>query len=455
MMAPNIQLDIAVREPVQDARSVRPSGAASDTGGSSFLKELERAMGGKNEPGEALSEPQGGGMNPVRAENEAADAVAEDAPRALSGNPGALSGDALEEILSGLEKSAAKGLVGAGLVRFAEDESGGGFPAGNSLGDAAAGMPEAVAGLPTDGIVSRKAAAFDAAEVSVLPPDGLASAGQTDGKTDDAALDEELLLATLQAASAVESAVDPAAVSPDDVAADFSVEARPARLDTGTVLDGKISVMDYRSAAESGVSEGSLKDGNFTTAVSYGDGSADITFSLAAGPDNSASASAAEKTGESRFASMLSSQLQSNAGEFVKSGSIILRDGNAGTINLILHPQELGNVRISLEMRDRLVSAQITVASEEAFQAFRESIPALKQAFAESGFQTGGFDLAWSGGGQGGSASDSNGDFARQRMLSLARAAYGEVYADDEQADSFLEREIYSDLSRVAVNIMA
>ena len=74
---------------------------------------------------------------------------------------------------------------------------------------------------------------------------------------------------------------------------------------------------------------------------------------------------------------MLSNQIQNNATEFVKTGSIILRDNNSGTINLVLHPEELGNVKISLEMNDKLVSARITVASEEAYQAFKESISSL------------------------------------------------------------------------------
>ena len=152
---------------------------------------------------------------------------------------------------------------------------------------------------------------------------------------------------------------------------------------------------------------------------------------------------------------MLSNQLQNNAADMVKTGSIVLRDGNAGTINLILHPEQLGNVKISLELQDKLISAQITVASEEAFQAFKESISALKQAFSESGFQTGGFDLAWAGSGNNGTNQNNNGNSFQQQAFSLAQVAYGDYGIEEISEDLLFEQKKYSDSEQVAVNIMA
>jgi len=212
--------------------------------------------------------------------------------------------------------------------------------------------------------------------------------------------------------------------------------------------------MDYRSASESGVTEASLNDGNFVTSVSYGEGSADITFNLNQVAEKT-SVVAGESPKESRFASMLSNQLQNNAADMVKTGSIVLRDGNAGTINLILHPEQLGNVKISLELQDKLISAQITVASEEAFQAFKESISALKQAFSESGFQTGGFDLAWAGSGNNGTNQNNNGNSFQQQAFSLAQVAYGDYGIEEISEDLLFEQKKYSDSEQVAVNIMA
>lgn len=238
--------------------------------------------------------------------------------------------------------------------------------------------------------------------------------------------------------------------------AEIQSEVKTLKLETGTSLDQKIEVQDLRTAAENGVTEASLKDGNFVTTVSQGEGSADITMQLAQGNGASGTTSpVAPGAKEVNFGAMLSNQLQNNATELVRTGSIILRDGNVGTINLILHPEELGNVKISLELNDKMVSAQIRVASEEAFQAFKESIASLKQAFADSGFDTGSFDLSWAGNGQqqqGGQQQHNQGHIA------FADTLYGEMMAEDG-IDSGVEGEIlqktYSDSSQVAVNIMA
>ena len=238
--------------------------------------------------------------------------------------------------------------------------------------------------------------------------------------------------------------------------AEIQGEVKTLKLETGTSLDQKIEVQDLRTAAENGVTEASLKDGNFVTTVSQGEGSADITMQLAQGNGASGTTSpVAPGAKEVNFGAMLSNQLQNNATELVRTGSIILRDGNVGTINLILHPEELGNVKISLELNDKMVSAQIRVASEEAFQAFKESIASLKQAFADSGFDTGSFDLSWAGNGQqqqGGQQQHNQGHIA------FADTLYGEMMAEDS-IDSGVEGEIlqktYSDSSQVAVNIIA
>lgn len=237
--------------------------------------------------------------------------------------------------------------------------------------------------------------------------------------------------------------------------AEIQGEGKALKLETGTSLDQKIAVQDLRTAAENGVTEASLKDGNFVTTVSQGEGTADITMQLAQGTETSGNTSVATGSKETNFSAMLSNQLQNNATELVQTGSIILRDGNVGTINLILHPEELGNVKISLELNDKMVSAQIKVASEEAFQAFKESIASLKQAFADSGFDTGSFDLSWAGNGQqqqGGQQQQNHGHIA------FANTLYGEMMAEDG-IDSGVEGEIlqktYSDSSQIAVNIMA
>lgn len=237
--------------------------------------------------------------------------------------------------------------------------------------------------------------------------------------------------------------------------AEMQSDLKGIRLETGTSLDQRIQVQDLRTAAENGVTEASLKDGNFVTSVTHGDGTADITMQLATGgTEGKAVPVATGGSREASFGAMLANQLQDNATEFVRTGSIVLRDGNMGTINLVLHPESLGKVKINLELNDKVVSAQIQVASEEAFQAFKDSIVSLKQAFAESGFDTGSFDLSWAGNGQ----QQQGGQGNQQQAMAFADTLYGEMLAED-QLDSGVDGEIlqkmYSDSSQVAVNIMA
>ena len=153
-----------------------------------------------------------------------------------------------------------------------------------------------------------------------------------------------------------------------------------------------------------------------------GNAEADILLNSADGSKGAADPSVLAKGGsssftaevreskQSNFASMLSSEIRNNAADLVKTGSMILRDGNKGTINLILHPEELGNVKIRLQISDNILTGRITVASEEAYKAFKANIASLTEAFTSSGFDTAGFDLSWSGGresGTGGQQADS------------------------------------------------
>ena len=125
-----------------------------------------------------------------------------------------------------------------------------------------------------------------------------------------------------------------------------------------------------------------------------------------------------EKEVSSRFQTMLANELKNSATDLVKTGSIILKDNNSGLINLFLKPEALGDVKIRLNISDTLISAKIIVDSQEALNAFKDSIGALKQAFEQGGFDTGSFDLSWSG--QGGSGQEKNEHNAKAHFYSDA-----------------------------------
>jgi len=158
----------------------------------------------------------------------------------------------------------------------------------------------------------------------------------------------------------------------------------------------------------------------------------------------SSSSQTAAATG-SDFQQMLSNTVQHNASEFVKAGNIVLKDNNQGTINLIMKPESLGNVKISLSLSDKTISGQIIVSSKEAYDAFRENIDAIRQAFTESGFDTGSFDLSFSNQESFAQNQDSNSNDANQKnAIANADRVYGDLVSDSDETVSSSKNDGHS-----------
>lgn len=125
----------------------------------------------------------------------------------------------------------------------------------------------------------------------------------------------------------------------------------------------------------------------------------------------------------STFQQMLSQQIQFNAPDFVRAGNIVLQDNNSGSINMILKPENLGNVKINLHLSDNVITGQITVNSKEAFDAFKQNLETLKQAFQNSGFENANLSLSY--------ADTSFGSFAQgERQQSSEQFFSNKVYGD-------------------------
>ncbi|QTQ12166.1 flagellar hook-length control protein FliK [Treponema parvum] len=227
------------------------------------------------------------------------------------------------------------------------------------------------------------------------------------------------------------------------------------------VLGDKLAfeVTDLRSLAETqDVSEGrSASDKNsfaaaFKTQTRFDGSNMQFTFDLnqnQINPNMLTDRSSPAGSVNSNFQSMLSNLIQDKAAEFARAGSIVLKDNNFGNISMVLHPESLGNVKINLELADKIITGHITVNSREAMAAFEGNIQALKNAFMQSGFESASFDLSManhnaggnSGGGQGG----------QKHMQDISDKIYGD-YAEVSSAAPEVQREYGIDYS---VNIVA
>jgi len=217
-----------------------------------------------------------------------------------------------------------------------------------------------------------------------------------------------------------------------------------------------ISVRDERLQAET--SSTAAKNGLEKTVRFDNDGTADMTIGFSAADAGRSSRTDTEsrfmekadgKQGQS-FASMLSGELRSNAADFVKTGSIVLRDNNSGLIRLTLNPESLGNVKISLELADNKITGRITVSSKEAYDAFNENLDGLSDAFVLGGFESAGFDLSWSG-----RDSSGNGQSPEQGKISAPfyASSIPSVMSAGNAADTNMSGYRYNTSS--AVNVFA
>ncbi len=147
----------------------------------------------------------------------------------------------------------------------------------------------------------------------------------------------------------------------------------------------------------------------------------------------------------STFQAMLKNQITQNAGDFVRAANIVLKDGDQGQINLILHPEQLGNVKISMEVHGKSIVGHITVASREALEAFGQSADALKNSFIQSGFEDASFDVSFAGSqmqfAQGQAQEDAQGK-ARQGRKIYGEFAQESLTSVQEISDNFIDDDV-------------
>ena len=225
---------------------------------------------------------------------------------------------------------------------------------------------------------------------------------------------------------------------------------------------GKISVQDLRSDTEKQNalllaeneknSQNSLKVSNVQVS-SDGTNFINMEMNQAVSADVLSLNNQTAGANGSNFQAMLNNQIQSNISEFVKAGNIILKDNDQGQINLILHPDDLGNVKIHLSLDGKNISGQIIVSSKEALQVFKDNAETMREAFIKNGFDGANFDVAYN---NSGSQSGNSSGFEQNDGTGLiARKMYSNAHESSEIGfDDGMNKEIEK-YSNYSVNIVA
>ena len=218
--------------------------------------------------------------------------------------------------------------------------------------------------------------------------------------------------------------------------------------------DGKITVQDLRSEKINAVDYGKKQNLKVSEPKLTGESTATFTMELNQKVEQnvlSLNNQSAASDG-SNFQAMLNNQIQSSAPEFVKAGNLILKDNNQGTINLILHPDDLGNVKIHLALDGKSLSGHITVATKEALQVFKDNSETLREAFLKSGFDSANFDVSYNNN----NSFSQDGGFASQNDGTdyIAKQVYGNSgnILSGELENILMNTE---DISNYSVNIIA
>jgi hypothetical protein len=143
----------------------------------------------------------------------------------------------------------------------------------------------------------------------------------------------------------------------------------------------------------------------------------DVDIPVELGADSSRENSVTEAGARQDFGDALARELRDHLNtDIVRQAQVILRDRGEGVIRLSLRPENLGNVKVRLEMTENKITGHIVVESSEAFKAFERELPVLEKAFQDSGFSETSLDMSFAGDSSsfaGNFGSGQDGDFPR------------------------------------------
>ena len=260
-----------------------------------------------------------------------------------------------------------------------------------------------------------------------------------------------------------------------ETASDALLRQAEARKATGTEKEGRsrleearsrdrrkavtLEVRDFRSTgavAETGGKDGAVQlRVGAETRVPGEATSREITLELRL-PNQGQESPSAQHSWEAKagqaFESMLARELHQNFNnDIVRHASVMLRDGNEGTIKLALKPESLGNVKIRLEMAENRITGHILVESEEALRAFEREIASLEKAFRDSGFEGADLEMSLAADGREAQQQWQEAEASQSLPWQFAASRYD---AADDQVEAPLVFDVYRQGAR-AINMLA
>ena len=277
--------------------------------------------------------------------------------------------------------------------------------------------------------------------------------------------EEELITAASTAGQTAQSAnlkneLNPVPEDNEFKTEDLSIKAdlSTPEQNTGVSIKEKISVIDMRTKVEAQDSKPVEKTAKNLKVEYTSDSTATVTMDLEqqmqyAGENILSLDNQTAASNGSDFQAMVNNQIQANIPDFVKTGTILLKDNDKGTINLVLHPDDLGNVKIHLSMDGKTISAHITVNTKEALEVFKDNAQTLREAFAKNGYDTASFDVSYNGSSNGQSNQDFKDLYDGSQFM--ARNAYGDFLGGGSDDGYIQDSYEFAENSEYSINIVA
>ncbi len=110
-------------------------------------------------------------------------------------------------------------------------------------------------------------------------------------------------------------------------------------------------------------------------------------------PQNGRALTSGRSAGQPHGSELLRQLKESGNRQIAKHTGIILKDNNSGEIKLVLKPENLGNVRIRLQLNENSITGKVLVENQMVRAAFEQNLEALYKAFKESGFESASLDV--------------------------------------------------------------